>query len=120
MSGLRKQKDYDWKDSNVANIKSKEDRDVSLHFEQLWSKLLICRGTLRNVQVVKNKSICVLTLYSVTIACRKSRTCLEQSRRDYVRQAREIKKQGRPSSIEILEGGKISGKQLVSSFLINL
>lgn len=61
MSGLRKQKDYDWKDSNVANIKSKEDRDVSLHFEQLWRKLQIYRGTLCNVQVVKNKSICVLT-----------------------------------------------------------
>ena len=61
MSGLRKQKDYDWKDSNVANIKSKEDRDVSPHFEQLWGKLQICRGTLCNVQVVKNKSTYVLT-----------------------------------------------------------
>jgi len=45
---------------------------------------------------------------------------LEQSGRDYVRQAREINKQGRPSSIEILEGGKISGKKLVSSFFIKL
>ena len=30
MSGLVKQKEYDWKDSNIANIVSNEDKNVGL------------------------------------------------------------------------------------------
>lgn len=32
MSGLVKQKEYDWKDSNVAKVGSSEDREVSCQF----------------------------------------------------------------------------------------
>lgn len=33
MSGLVKPKEYDWKDSNVSMIRSKEDRQVSRYKE---------------------------------------------------------------------------------------